>query len=210
MLPKASSVVWHSWYSNLFAVLYFKLMMYMHGTPTFLLQFCKSSVCHPSVIRGTQSNSWVSLVTQLVKNPPEVQKTLVRFLGWDNPWGRDRLPIPVFMDIPGGSDGKESSYLAGDLDSILWLERYPGGGHGNPLPYSHLENSHGQRRLAGYSPWGHKQLDTTEWHTHIAVLLEFWFISFWPLLDCFYFLETHQYPGHFYLIHSFLAFCNKT
>ena len=25
---------------------------------------------------------------------------------------------------------------------------------------------HGQRNLAGYSPWGHKELDTTEWLTH--------------------------------------------
>ena len=25
---------------------------------------------------------------------------------------------------------------------------------------------HGQRSLAGYSPWGHKELDTTEQHTH--------------------------------------------
>ena len=25
-----------------------------------------------------------------------------------------------------------------------------------------LENSHGQRSLASYSPWGHKELDTTE------------------------------------------------
>ena len=25
--------------------------------------------------------------------------------------------------------------------------------------------SHGQRSLMGYSPWGHKELDTTEWHT---------------------------------------------
>ena len=29
--------------------------------------------------------------------------------------------------------------------------------------YSCLENPHGQRSLAGYSPWGHKELDTTEW-----------------------------------------------
>ena len=28
--------------------------------------------------------------------------------------------------------------------------------------YSCLENSHGQRSLAGYSPWGHKEPDTTE------------------------------------------------
>ena len=37
-----------------------------------------------------------------------------------------------------------------------------GGGHGNPLQYFCLENPHGQRSLAGYSPWGHKELDTTE------------------------------------------------
>ena len=30
------------------------------------------------------------------------------------------------------------------------------------LLYSCLENPHGQRSLAGYSPWGHKELDRTE------------------------------------------------
>ena len=32
----------------------------------------------------------------------------------------------------------------------------------NPLQYSYLENPHGQRSLRGYSPWGRKELDTTE------------------------------------------------
>ena len=36
------------------------------------------------------------------------------------------------------------------------VKRSPGPGHGNPLLYSCLENPHGQRILAGYSPWGHK------------------------------------------------------
>ena len=36
-----------------------------------------------------------------------------------------------------------------------------GGGKGNPLQYSCLENSM-DRGLVGYSPWGHKELDTTE------------------------------------------------
>ena len=40
--------------------------------------------------------------------------------------------------------------------------RSPGGGNGNPLQYSCLENPHGQRSLTGYSPWGHKESDTTE------------------------------------------------
>ena len=33
---------------------------------------------------------------------------------------------------------------------------------GTPLQYSWLENPHGQRSLVGYSPWGHKESDTTE------------------------------------------------
>ena len=32
----------------------------------------------------------------------------------------------------------------------------------NPFQYSCLENPYGQRSLAGYSPWGHKESDTSE------------------------------------------------
>ena len=65
------------------------------------------------------------------------------------------------MGFPGGSDGKESTCNVGDLGSIAGLGRSPGGGHGNPLQYSGLENPHRQRSLAGYSPWGRKESDTT-------------------------------------------------
>ena len=78
------------------------------------------------------------------------------------PWRRDRLPTPVFLGFPGGSHGKESTCNVGDLDLIPRLERFSGGGHGNPLQYSCLENPHGQRSLAAYSPWVWKQLDMTE------------------------------------------------
>ena len=30
--------------------------------------------------------------------------------------------------------------------------------------------SHEQRSLMGYSPWGHKESDTTDYHTHTKVL----------------------------------------
>ena len=43
--------------------------------------------------------------------------------------------------------------------SIPGLGRPLGEGHGNPLQYACLENPHGQRRIAGYSPWGCKELD---------------------------------------------------
>jgi len=66
------------------------------------------------------------------------------------------------MDFPGGSDGKESACNVGDLGSIPWLGRSPGGGHDNPLEYSCLENSIGQGSLVGYRSWGCKESDTTE------------------------------------------------
>ena len=46
--------------------------------------------------------------------------------------------------------------------SVPGLVRSPGGGHGNSLQYSYLENPHGERTLVSYSPWGHKELDMTE------------------------------------------------
>ena len=47
-------------------------------------------------------------------------------------------------NFPSGSDSKESACCAGDLGSIPGLGRSPGGGHGNPLQYSYLDNPHGQ------------------------------------------------------------------
>ena len=66
------------------------------------------------------------------------------------------------MGFPGGSNGKESACNAGDLGSIPGLRRSLGEGHDNPLQYSCPENPHGQRSLAGYSPWGHQESDRTE------------------------------------------------
>ena len=72
------------------------------------------------------------------------------------PWRKDRLPTPIFFRISGGSGGKESVCSVGDLGSIPGLGRSPGGGHGNSLEYSCLENPQGQRSLVGSGPWGHR------------------------------------------------------
>ena len=58
--------------------------------------------------------------------------------------------------FPCSSVGKESACNAGDPGSIPRLGRSPGKGNGNPLQHSSLENPHGQRSLAGHSPWGCK------------------------------------------------------
>ena len=62
-------------------------------------------------------------------------------------WRRDRLPTSVFLGFPCGSAGKESLLNVGDLGSIPGLGRSPGEGKGYPLQYS---------------PWGHKESNTTE------------------------------------------------
>ena len=66
------------------------------------------------------------------------------------------------MGFSGDSDGKESTCNVRDLGSILGLGRSPGGGRGNPLQYSCLENPMDRGAWQAYSPWGHKELNTTE------------------------------------------------
>ena len=54
---------------------------------------------------------------------------------------------------------------AGDLKdavSIPGSGRSPGGGYGNPLQYSCLEKSHGQRNLQRATARGVAELDTTD------------------------------------------------
>ena len=77
---------------------------------------------------------------------------------------RSRItPLQIIkLDFPGGSDGKEVACNVGDPGSTPGLGGSLKGGHGNPLQYSCFENRHGQRSLAGYSPWGCKELDKTE------------------------------------------------
>ena len=65
-------------------------------------------------------------------------------------------PNWTVQGFPGGSVGKESACNVGDLGSIPRLGRSPGGGHGNLLQYSCLENTHEQGSLAGCSPLGHR------------------------------------------------------
>ena len=66
-------------------------------------------------------------MAQMVKDPPTIQETWVRSLGWEDPLEKGMVTTAVLL--PG--------------------------------------EFHGQRSLAGYSPWGHKESDTAE-HTHIS------------------------------------------
>ena len=77
------------------------------------------------------------------------------------------------INIPRASQAalgvKNPPARAGDVRRVGFIPvsgSSPGGGCGHPLQYSCLENPHGQRSLAGYSPWGcfgHVQLFATPW-----------------------------------------------
>ena len=66
------------------------------------------------------------------------------------------------LGFPGGSDGKESACSAGEVGSI------PGSGRRKwqPAPAFLPREFHRQRNLAGYSSWGRKESDKTEWLSH--------------------------------------------
>ena len=81
-------------------------------------------------------------VAQMVKNLRAMQETRVLIQGWEVPEGKGN-PL-------------QYSCLENSMDRIsLWDRKEPC-----------LENPHGQRTLAGYTPWGHKESDATKRLTH--------------------------------------------
>ena len=108
---------------------------------------------NPTVIFGSRA-LWIKEriyflpCTQLVKNLLQCRRPWFDYWVGKLRWRRDRLPTPVFLGFPDGSDGKESACNAGDLSLIPGLGRSPGEGmatHSSILAW----------RIHGlYSPWG--------------------------------------------------------
>ena len=68
--------------------------------------------------------------------------------------------------FPGGAVVKNPLANAGDLGLIPGSGRSPWRREWLPTPVFLPEESHAQRSLVGYSPWGHKELDVTERLNH--------------------------------------------
>ena len=66
------------------------------------------------------------------------------------------------LNFPGHSDSKESACDAGDLGLVLSVRKIPWRREGQPTPVFLPGEFHGQRSLAGYNPWGHKESVRTE------------------------------------------------
>ena len=60
------------------------------------------------------------------------------------------------------AQGKEFTCDMGDVGSIPLVRKIPWRRKWQPTPLVLPEKSHGQGSLAGYSTWGHKELDMTE------------------------------------------------
>ena len=94
----------------------------------------------------------------------------------------------TIWSFPDSSVSKESTCNAGYLGSVPGLGRSAGGGHGNPLQDSCLENP--RDRGAWRTPWGPKESDTTEQlHNLNLILLAFSFL-------CFISLSSSWLQGH--------------
>ena len=69
------------------------------------------------------------------------------------------------MGFPGGSSGKELACQCRRnmrLGFNPWVRKIPWRRTRQPTPVILPGESHGQKSLMGYSPWGHKESDTTE------------------------------------------------
>ena len=70
--------------------------------------------------------------------------------------------------VSSGSDDKEPACQCRRCKRRRvdpWVRKILGNRKWQPTPVFLPRKSHWQRILAGYSPWGHKELDTTEWLT---------------------------------------------
>ena len=75
------------------------------------------------------------------------------------------LSIQYMWGFPGGTSDTESAcryrrHKRLRFDS--WVGKIPWRRKWQPMPVFLPGESHGQRSLAGYSPWGHKESDMTE------------------------------------------------
>ena len=77
----------------------------------------------------------------------------------------------LLLGFPGGASGKELTCQFRRCNGCRfdpWVRKIRWRRAWQPTPVLLPGESHEQRSLAGYSPWGHKQSDMTEWlSTHI-------------------------------------------
>ena len=80
--------------------------------------------------------------------------------------------------------GKESACHAGEVGFIPGWGRCLRVGNSNPAPVFFPRKFHGQRSLAGYHLWGHKESDTISTHACVYIYIH---ISMYVCISSFHF-----------------------
>ena len=91
-------------------------------------------------------------------------------MGYISPWGHKELDTTEQLhfhlmksgSFTGGSDGKSLCLQCGRPKLDAWVGKLPWRRKWQPTPVFLPGKFHGWRSLVGYSPWGHKESDTTE------------------------------------------------
>ena len=103
-----------------------------------------------------------SLIAQQIKNPPALQETPVRFLEKGRP-AREWINYPFQYSWASTVSQMVKICLQSRrprfdpwVGKICWRRKWP------PTPVFWPGEFHGERSLAGYSPWGRKEQDTAE------------------------------------------------
>ena len=93
-----------------------------------------------------------------------------RSLAGCSPWGHkesDTRELQILLlsslRLPCASDGKRVCLQFGRPGLNPWVGKIPWRRKWQPTPVFLPGESHRQRNLVGYNPWGPKELDTTEW-----------------------------------------------
>ena len=82
---------------------------------------------------------------------------------------KKRRYVYTLQGFPGGSAVKNLPAIRRSCRFDPWVEKIPWRRAWQPTPAFRPGESHGRSSLAGYSPWGHRELDTTETTQHTCV-----------------------------------------
>ena len=129
-----------------------------------------SGVCMAESLHCSPEIITTLFVNWLLKKKSKKHKHPLEFIitEYDLKLCREKIKFPVILPSPSlegfrcGSDGKESACNAGDPGLIPGSVKIPWRRKWQPTLVFLPGVFHGQRSLARYSPWGHKELDTTE------------------------------------------------